>query len=194
MQQCCDWSKQNKMLDDLTDFIVNKNVSDQPPSPFPLLAMVDAPDLHLSASQAYINRQCKDINPKFEHTEIKHLPEKIRIAYLSADFYGHPVAYLTSELFELHNREQFEIFALPPSKIMRKPPPPLDLPFCNVKPSTTKSVATSGELKVKTRPLPSASSTVLAGSTTLFLQLGSLYPPSIIRMYSSLEVYVKFPE
>ena len=36
---------------------------------------------------------------------------KIRIGYFSADFKKHPVASLTAELYELHNRGQFEIHA-----------------------------------------------------------------------------------
>lgn len=35
--------------------------------------------------------------------------DKIRIAYLSADFFNHATAYLMAELFELHDRERFEI-------------------------------------------------------------------------------------
>jgi predicted O-linked N-acetylglucosamine transferase (SPINDLY family) len=37
--------------------------------------------------------------------------EKIRIAYFSPDFKSHPVSLLTSELFEIHNRDKFEVFA-----------------------------------------------------------------------------------
>ncbi len=36
----------------------------------------------------------------------------VRVAYLSADFHDHPVACLTAELFELHDREYFEIHAI----------------------------------------------------------------------------------
>lgn len=36
---------------------------------------------------------------------------KLRIGYLSSDFCLHPVALLTAELFELHDRERFEIYA-----------------------------------------------------------------------------------
>lgn len=38
-------------------------------------------------------------------------PGKIRVGYFSFDFRNHPVAYLTARLFELHNKEEFEIFA-----------------------------------------------------------------------------------
>ena len=34
--------------------------------------------------------------------------DKIKIAYLSADFHIHPVAHLIAELFERHDRSRFE--------------------------------------------------------------------------------------
>ena len=37
---------------------------------------------------------------------------KIRVAYLSADFREHPVAYCIQELFGLHDRSRFEIFGV----------------------------------------------------------------------------------
>ncbi len=36
--------------------------------------------------------------------------ERPRIGYVSADFRGHPVAYLIAETFELHDRHRFEVF------------------------------------------------------------------------------------
>jgi len=35
--------------------------------------------------------------------------KKIRIAYYSADLHNHPIAYLIAELFELHDRNRFEV-------------------------------------------------------------------------------------
>ena len=37
--------------------------------------------------------------------------KKIRIGYFSADFREHPVAALTAELYEIHDRSHFEIYA-----------------------------------------------------------------------------------
>jgi predicted O-linked N-acetylglucosamine transferase (SPINDLY family) len=37
---------------------------------------------------------------------------RIRLAYISGDFNSHPVAYLVAELFELHDRQKFEVHAL----------------------------------------------------------------------------------
>jgi len=36
---------------------------------------------------------------------------KIRIGYFSADFCNHPVAYLTAEMYEMHDRSRFEVTA-----------------------------------------------------------------------------------
>lgn len=38
--------------------------------------------------------------------------DKIRIAYLSADYYQHATAYLMAELFKRHDRSRFELFAI----------------------------------------------------------------------------------
>jgi predicted O-linked N-acetylglucosamine transferase (SPINDLY family) len=35
---------------------------------------------------------------------------RLRVGYLSSDFHGHPVAYLAAEVFELHDRDRFEVF------------------------------------------------------------------------------------
>src|SRR5260370_17090834 len=35
--------------------------------------------------------------------------EKIRLAYVGTGFHEHPMAYLTAELFELHDRSRFEV-------------------------------------------------------------------------------------
>jgi protein O-GlcNAc transferase len=40
------------------------------------------------------------------------IKNKIRVAYVSSDFGAHPVSYLTAGLFELHNRDKFEIHAI----------------------------------------------------------------------------------
>lgn len=44
--------------------------------------------------------------------------DRIRLAYLSADFHYHPMAHLMMRLFETHDRDRFEVYALsfgPPS-------------------------------------------------------------------------------
>src|SRR5437868_11542777 len=37
---------------------------------------------------------------------------RIRIAYISADFRVHPIPYLITEVFELHDRSKFEVIGI----------------------------------------------------------------------------------
>src|SRR5688572_27071814 len=48
--------------------------------------------------------------PLWQGTRYRH--DKIRLAYLSADFREHPVAQLTAGLFERHDRARFEVFGI----------------------------------------------------------------------------------
>ena len=75
--------------------------------PFALLALIDDPEIQRKTAEIYV----KEHYPKNDiFPEIGLYPKhsKIRIGYFSADFKKHPVASLTAELYELHNRGQFE--------------------------------------------------------------------------------------
>ncbi|MBU3606297.1 tetratricopeptide repeat protein [Polynucleobacter sp. MWH-Creno-3A4] len=78
-------------------------------TPFPMLSAVDKPELHLATAKLWANKQYPrntslPVIPKKNHS-------KIRIGYFSPDFKDHPVSFLMAELFELHHRDEFEIFA-----------------------------------------------------------------------------------
>ncbi|MEQ1765840.1 MAG: glycosyltransferase, partial [Methylotenera sp.] len=85
-------------------------------SPFAFLAMpaTTAEEQKLCANNWVSNRyaglieQAEALNFKYDAPRKN---QKIRIGYLSADFRLHPLAFLVSELIELHDRSQFEIFA-----------------------------------------------------------------------------------
>ena len=77
---------------------------------FPLLALNDDALLHKKSSEIYIQSNCT-FNPILGSIFKLTKKEKIRIAYFSPDFQSHPVSFLTSELFELHSRDRFEVFA-----------------------------------------------------------------------------------
>src|SRR5262249_37187122 len=49
-------------------------------------------------------------DPLYQRVRYGH--EKIRLAYLSADFRRHPVSYQITELMELHDRDRFEVFGV----------------------------------------------------------------------------------
>ena len=78
--------------------------------PFPLLALTD--DALLLKKSSEIAAQYKHpFNPALGEIKKSLKREKIRVGYFSADFRNHAVSILTAELFEQHNKNQFEIIA-----------------------------------------------------------------------------------
>ena len=101
------WDGLQNNLDELTKKINN---SEKVISPFPLLALIDDPEIQRKNSEIYAKKKY----PKSHVlSKIKRYPKhkKIRIGYFSADFRDHPVSHLTAELYEIHDRNQFEIYA-----------------------------------------------------------------------------------
>ncbi len=78
--------------------------------PFPLLALVDSPTLHKKTADIYIHGKYSRV-PALPAIQKYQQHSKIRIGYYSADFHDHATAYLMAELFERHDRTQFELFA-----------------------------------------------------------------------------------
>jgi len=79
-------------------------------SPFALLALIDDPDLQRKNAEIYAN-DLPLTNQGLPRISSYPKHERIRIGYFSADFRDHPVSALTAELYELHDRSQFEIYA-----------------------------------------------------------------------------------
>lgn len=76
----------------------------------PLLAMTDSAALQASAAKAWIAEKCPA--PAAQNPILPREPHaRLRVGYFSPDFCEHPVALLTAELFELHDRARFEVFA-----------------------------------------------------------------------------------
>lgn len=48
--------------------------------------------------------------PEYLRPEKGYKHDKIRVGYLSSDYCLHPISMLTAELFETHNRDEFEIY------------------------------------------------------------------------------------
>lgn len=80
-------------------------------NPFVLLALIDDPVLQKKSSNMYVNKKYP-INDALGPINKYKPKKKIRIGYFSADFRNHAVSILTAELFELHDKRKFEIFAL----------------------------------------------------------------------------------
>jgi protein O-GlcNAc transferase len=79
--------------------------------PFAALCIFDEPADHLEYARAYVRRSIRTAAPPLP-IEAARSPDRIRIAYLSSDFRNHPVTHLTSELFERHDRDRFEVMGI----------------------------------------------------------------------------------
>lgn len=104
----CDWARRDMVCDEL-----RRRVTEQRTviAPFVLLSYLDDDLLQLACAKTYVaDRVLEPAQPMWKG-DVWH-NEKIRIAYLSADFHSHATAYLTAELFERHDRSRFELTAM----------------------------------------------------------------------------------
>ena len=84
-------------------------------TPFSVLSQPTTPEEQLACARAWAQqqaapfaRQATVLGFDFAHRKAN---ERLRIGYLSWDFHAHATSYLIAELFELHDRRRFEIFA-----------------------------------------------------------------------------------
>lgn len=112
-QHICDWQGLSENIQEIRGW-VNTHPEAQI-SPFAFLAMpsTTASEQKLCADNWVNNRYAaliehgKQLAFEHSHTQAK----KLKVGYLSADFRLHPLAFLISELIELHDRKHFEIIA-----------------------------------------------------------------------------------
>ena len=79
-----------------------------------LLAMMSASDdpaLQLLSATRFAHERVPKAQPVALHKAMPARSGKIRIGYLSGDLHMHAVGLLTPELFELHDRKKFEVWA-----------------------------------------------------------------------------------
>ncbi|MGP0090120.1 MAG: tetratricopeptide repeat protein [Xanthobacteraceae bacterium] len=104
----CDWDRRTRFAADLNAHVSGKK-SIVPP--FGLLGYSDDPGLHLQCARNYID-DTVPLPPRPLWTGETWRHDKLRVAYLSADFRRHAVAYLMAGLFEQHDRSRFEIIGV----------------------------------------------------------------------------------
>lgn len=113
-QHICDW---DGLYDDIAE--IRHWVHTEPSaqiSPFAFLAMptTTAKEQKICATH-WVNNRYADLVKYRQQLNFKYnihvSTSKLRIGYLSADFRLHPLAFLISELIELHDKNQFEIIA-----------------------------------------------------------------------------------
>jgi predicted O-linked N-acetylglucosamine transferase (SPINDLY family) len=104
--QCLDWREFDACALRVIDGVRRNARVDLPLS---FNAVCDEPQLQLQCARTYVGYQAgRAVAPA---RPLLPAGSRIKIAYLSADFVEHPVAYLITRLLELHDRRQFEVIA-----------------------------------------------------------------------------------
>jgi protein O-GlcNAc transferase len=105
--QLCIWNGLSELLDQL---ILKINNNETVIAPFPLLPLIDNPQLFKKNSEIF-SRKIYPKSNQFSKISSYNKHQKIRIGYFSGDFRNHPLAYLSAGLYETHDRDHFEIHA-----------------------------------------------------------------------------------
>jgi len=81
--------------------------------PLALQCMVDDPQAHQQAARIWTSHTCRAVVDKVPRpSQAGPGTAKIKVAYVSRDFKSHPVSFLMAEVFELHDRTQFDVIAI----------------------------------------------------------------------------------
>ena len=102
----CDWPRTAALTPRLVAAVETGRAMIQP---FTMLGYGDDAALQRRCADNYIRRI---LPPSLPLAQGRYGHDKIRLAYLSADFHQHPTAQLLVELFERHDRSRFEVTAI----------------------------------------------------------------------------------
>jgi protein O-GlcNAc transferase len=116
----CNWSN----LDAEASHLVAGVTAGKPVTrPFTFLAVPASPAAQTKCAQLFMDHEFPPARPLWTGQRYRH--DRIRLAYLSADFREHPVSHLLAGMFERHDRKRFETIAVSfgaanPSKMRKR--------------------------------------------------------------------------
>jgi protein O-GlcNAc transferase len=103
----CDWAQAAALAPRLSsDVLADRSLI----QPFILMGYSEDAGLLRRCAENYVRRMAPGQPPLCDRKPYRH--DRIRLAYLSADFHQHPTAQLMVELFERHDRSRFEVTAI----------------------------------------------------------------------------------
>jgi protein O-GlcNAc transferase len=105
---CCDWTGYDEICADLANAVRAGKAAIQP---FTLLSISADPELQQRCARIFADEQFPPVVRR-PWSGARHTHDRIRVAYLSADFHTHATAMLTAGLFEAHDRKRFETIAI----------------------------------------------------------------------------------
>lgn len=104
----CDW----EAIEQDRNLIPALGIETDSVAPFTMLPLEDHPARHLKRSASFASYKFEwqpAVLPKVRRPPQN--PSRVRLGYLSGDFHAHPVMRLIVKMFELHDRENFEVHA-----------------------------------------------------------------------------------
>jgi predicted O-linked N-acetylglucosamine transferase (SPINDLY family) len=112
-QQACDWEGLDILAAEVRRLVREVPEAQIPPFAFLAVPGVTAAEQRRCAENWVAGQYGKyvPIRERLNFSFKRAAKPKIRLGYLSADFHEHATAYLMAEVFELHDREHFEVIA-----------------------------------------------------------------------------------
>jgi protein O-GlcNAc transferase len=111
----CDWSHRAEQASGIIQRI---NAGASASAPHAFLWICDSAQAQLQCARLYCADQFPEAGPLWRGERYRH--ERLRVAYLSADFADHPVAHLIAGVLEGHDRRRFETVGV---SLHREPTP-----------------------------------------------------------------------
>ena len=117
IQQClCDWKELGSLSEEIRRAVRGiRSATENPIPPFAFLALAGTtPAEQRLCAENWVQSTFQNQIYKTEEIPFKFKREpksRIHIGYISADFREHPVSHLMAQVFELHDRERFQITA-----------------------------------------------------------------------------------
>ena len=106
--QICAW---DNIEDDCVQLTAGIRRGELRSAPFTMLVASSSPADHRACAEQYVSHLYPPApQPLWRGERYRH--ERIRVAYLAAEFHNHVVAYVTAGMFEAHDRSRFETTAV----------------------------------------------------------------------------------
>jgi predicted O-linked N-acetylglucosamine transferase (SPINDLY family) len=103
----CNWSDREEQASRVVELVA---AAENASAPHPFLWICDSAPLQLQCARLYSEEEFPAAAPLWQGERYRH--ERLRIAYLSADFTDHPVAHLIAGVLEKHDRRRIETFGI----------------------------------------------------------------------------------
>ncbi|WP_130469812.1 tetratricopeptide repeat protein [Candidatus Magnetaquicoccus inordinatus] len=108
MLHLCDWRQFHSRYEQMIRTFL---AHDKECNPFVFLSLPTTPEEQRLCASRFIQHRHPTARNLSAGRSFAATPPRLKIGYLSSDYQNHPVAFLTAELFELHDRSRFEITA-----------------------------------------------------------------------------------